>query len=76
MALLGRADKSGHSEAARIITRHLTRGIENAAETRDVGALEATADDIQQMLEDVMHMWANMPKPLPIENIDKPSRGA
>jgi len=76
LALLGRADPSGHSEAARIITRHLTRGIENAAPTRNQDALEDVLDDLAQVLEDVKAMWKDMPQTLPIDNIDKPSRGA
>lgn len=76
VALFARADPQGHIEASRIITRHLERQLEQAALTRDILGLDVAIESVRRTLEEVREMWAQMPQPLPIEKVDKPSKDA
>lgn len=76
IGLLCRSGREGHIEAVSMLTRHVTRMLEEAAESRDVVGIDCTLGLLSSVLQDVREAWEDMPQPLPIEKLDKPSRGA
>lgn len=76
VAMMCHGNKSGHVEAVSMLTRHLTRHLEAAAEERDTVGLDRAESLLLYVLGEVRSAWAQMPQPLPLEKVDKPSNGA